>query len=399
MSSLLIISALFPPEPVVSANLSKDIAETFAENNDVLVICPFPTRPDGFSFNTELINTRYKVKRIKSFTSPKSTIIGRFYESYSFGRSCVRYMRKDAKKYKCIYINSWPLLSQYMIVKEAKRNNIPCVLHVQDIYPESLLNKISFGKGLVNKLLLPIDKYILHNSELIIAISENMKRSLVATRNIPSEKVEIIPNWQDERSFINYRPNCNTVCLDKNTTTRFMYLGNIGPVAGIDYVIRAFHKAKLENAELVIAGEGSRKMDCMHLVNELEINNIKFLEVPEGMVPAVQDQADVLLLPVKKNAAMSSIPSKLPAYMFSSKPIIGSLDIESDTAKAIVNSGCGLVVPPEDEGELINAFVKASEWSVLERIQKGNCGFEYAMQHFSKKSNLLKLVLLINRLL
>ena len=72
-----------------------------------------------------------------------------------------------------------------------------------------------------------------------------------------------------------------------------------------------------------------------------------------------------MLLPLKKGAAMSSIPSKLPAYMFSKKPIIGSLDVQSDTARAIIESDCGLVVEPENEQALINAFKEAVHLSLI----------------------------------
>ena len=46
--NILIISAVFPPEPVVSANLSRDLAEELSKNNQVTVLCPKPTRPNGF---------------------------------------------------------------------------------------------------------------------------------------------------------------------------------------------------------------------------------------------------------------------------------------------------------------------------------------------------------------
>jgi glycosyltransferase involved in cell wall biosynthesis len=138
---------------------------------------------------------------------------------------------------------------------------------------------------------------------------------------------------------------------------------------------------------------------CIELANSYNATNIEFLPVPEGMVPEIQNKSDVMLLPVKKNGAMSSIPSKLPAYMFSSKPIIGSLDLESDTAKSILESGCGIVVEPENEVELINAMKEASEWSKQVLEEKGNAGFEYAVLNFSKKENLQKVVTVIENII
>lgn len=53
MSNILIISAVFSPEPVVSAKLSEDIANELGLSNEVTVIAPKPTRPLGFKFNKQ----------------------------------------------------------------------------------------------------------------------------------------------------------------------------------------------------------------------------------------------------------------------------------------------------------------------------------------------------------
>ena len=149
-----------------------------------------------------------------------------------------------------------------------------------------------------------------------------------------------------------FRSEINAV----NSILSFMYLGNIGPVAGVEFLIHSFVKANLKRARLIIAGSGSRKQSCIELARYYQDAAIEFWDVPDGKVPEVQSQADIMLLPVKRGAAMSSIPSKLPAYMFSRKPIIASLDLQSDTARAIVESDCGIVVDAENEQALIGAL-------------------------------------------
>lgn len=400
MKRILLISAVFPPEPVVSALLSRDLAETLANGNAVTVLCPLPTRPEGFSFEETTVDVRnFKVMRLGSYTCPASSIIGRMRESYSFGKHCVRFIKNNYPEIDCIYLNSWPLLSQYLIVRIAKRLRIPSIIHVQDIYPESLVGKLQVGGGFLKKILLPFDRYILKNSTSIIAISENMKNTLVNTRSIQHEKVTVVANWQNEDDFISFRNSKSTMIENHTGSFTFMYLGNNGPLAGVEFLISSFVKANIPNSKFVIAGSGSKTKNCIHLANSLNADNVEFIQVPEGKVPVVQDRADVLLLPVKKNGAMSSIPSKLPAYMFSAKPIIGSLDMESDTARAINDSDCGIVVEPENEDELITAMRKASQWDIVLREEKGNAGFNYAILNFSRKSNLDKVVSVIQNVL
>jgi glycosyltransferase involved in cell wall biosynthesis len=393
--NILIISCVFPPEPVVSAKLSHDIAVSLSEKGDVVtVVSPKPTRPYKFKFELSETNNNFEHIILDSYTCPQSNIAGRLIESYSFGKKCSKYIRENRNKIDKIYLNSWPLFSQYFIVKEAKKHNIPSIVHVMDIYPESLTNKISIGSGLVQKTLLPIDKYILRNTEKVICISENMKQHLSQSRDLPVSKLHIVHNWQDEESFITFKNNNLTANNDEMPFT-FMYLGNNGPVAGVEFLIQSFVDANIKNSQLIVAGGGSRTEACKKLADRLGATNVKFILVPDGKVPEIQSKADVMLLPVKKGGAMSSIPSKLPAYMFSAKPIIGSLDEISDTAKAIIDADCGIVVSPENKNELIAAMRNISVWakSVLE--EKGENGFNYAMKYFSRSRNLEKLIRIV----
>ena len=392
---ILIISAVFPPEPVVSSQLSLDIATELSKNKAVVVLSPKPTRPYNYTFEHK--DTKHPFEHIitNSYTCPKSSIFGRLRESYSFGKKCVEYIRNNYSDIDCIYQNSWPLFAQFMIVKAAKRYRISIITHVQDIYPESFTNKLSIGGGVVNSVLLPIDKFILENSTKVLCISENMRNQLQKSRKISSEKFEVLANWQDEENFIKYQKNNDTIKQAGKTLFTFMYLGNNGPVAGVDFLIRVFHKAQIPNSQLIIAGSGSKTESCKELVRKLGVENVIFAPVPDGKVPEMQAQSDVMLLPVKSEGAMSSIPSKLPAYMFSAKPIIGSLDLESDTARAIRYANCGIVVEPENEDLLAKAMKDISSWDKKEINEKGLNGFNYAIENFSRENNLKRLIEII----
>jgi len=58
LKNFLILSAVFPPEPVESASISSALAETLSqEGADVEVLCPRPTRPKNFRFKEEIVKT------------------------------------------------------------------------------------------------------------------------------------------------------------------------------------------------------------------------------------------------------------------------------------------------------------------------------------------------------
>lgn len=385
--NIVIISAVYPPEPVVSARLSSDLYHNLKDRGlSVRVIHPCPTRPNGFVFDSKQTLSPDEIVT-DSFTCPQSSLMGRIRESFSFGRSCSEYIAKHHEEIALIYANTWPMGSQYRLVKTAKKYGIPVAMHIQDVYPESLTNKMPvLVGGLLRALILPMDKYILRNSDKVIAISEKMKDYLCTTRGIDTGRCSVVINWQDETEFLEYQENTIPESRDKFT---FMYMGNIGPVAGVDLLIDAFEAAQLNGARLVIAGSGSMKEALREKAKNNQ--NIEFRDVPNGKVPEIQSKADVMMLPIKKGAASSSIPSKLPAYMFSAKPIIGSMDEDSDTASAIKGAKCGVVIEPENLKALATVMKEIAVKDKTELESMGLKGQEFALAHFSKGANLKNL--------
>ena len=391
---ILIASALFPPETVVSANLSYDIALELATNNEVVVLSPKPTRPYGVVFGESYkLNKQFEHVVLNSYTCSRSNIFGRFRESYSLGRHLAKYIDNNHQKISVIYANIWPLFAQRALLKNAEKYDIPVVLHVQDIYPESLSEKIKAMKGLINILFTPIDRKNLELSTHILTISEQMKGYLIKTRRISKDKFSIIHNWQNDSNFVEFQ---GTEVREKDGNFRFLYLGTINITAGVDLLIHAFSKAGMLNASLIIAGDGPDKERCIQIAKKYN-KNICFKSASPKQVPELQAESEVLLLPLKKGVAKTALPSKMTAYMMSGKPIIASIDEDSGAAEIIKLNDCGWVVEAENEGGLIRCMQKAREADsgLLEKM--GDASLQYAKNNLSKVSNLHKISSIINK--
>jgi len=290
------------------------------------------------------------------------------------------------------------LLSQYLIVKIAKKYSIQSIIHVQDIYPESLLQKLPFFKKIFFKLLLPIDIYSLKNSSHVVTISLKIKKYLIESRDLKEGKVGLVYNWQNEEMFLENR-NANDKVPKDNFYFTFMFLGSLNKTSSIESIISAFGTSRLENARLVIAGNGSKKSSLKSLAESFKRSKIEFWDVPMLDVPITQNKADVLILSLKRGASQFAFPSKIIAYMLSEKPIIACVDKDSDTANAIEQANCGWIVPAEDEEALAQTMIMAvsEKESVLRSY--GRNGFNYALENYSKKTNLQKLLTIINHTL
>jgi len=332
---------------------------------------------------------------LPSFSAPKSRLLARMWESFSFGSHVTKYIACMPKQPDVLYVNSWPLFSQLLIARYAKKNCIPMVLQIMDIYPESLTNRLSsISLFLIYKPLKMLDAWIARSASKIVVISENMRNIYVDSRQIPIDSVSYIPTWQDESIFENISArsiSCKKYNIPVHPFT-FLFLGNIGPVAGVDFLIRAFAIADIGNAQLLIVGDGTAKADCIKLTKQLNLTSVHFVSDPEAAnVPALQSMAHVCLLPMKRGNGMSSIPSKLPSYLFSAKPVIATVDRCSDTAHFVRQAECGWVGEPEDCNWLANMMrdvsVLPTEW--LEHL--GQSGKKFGLLHFSKSAGVARL--------
>jgi glycosyltransferase involved in cell wall biosynthesis len=398
---ILIVNCVYDPEPVVSAQIGKCIAEKLEQNfHKVTVICPYPSRPNGFKFHQEFkfdskikvfVNKPYlKVLRFPSLVFPKSNFLGRLLEGISFGLHSYNYIKKNAKQFDIVYMNTWPLFGQLGVALACKSTKTQYIVHVQDLYPESFINKLpNYFSTLMSVTLMPIEKYILRNASEIVVISHYMKSKILSRGKINDHKISIIYNWQDDKIYDSQIQN-----FKDNKCLTFMYLGNIGPVANIPFLIKSFFESKI-NANLIIAGTGSKKNDCIKLVELLDISNVQFLDVPAGFVPQTQSMADILILSTVKSGAKSSIPSKLPSYMFSKKPILGIVDKDTDSYNAIVSSGCGWVVNPEEKTEIMQFFKMINLVPKIELTKMGMNGYRYAKENYSMEINLEKITNII----
>ena len=391
-NKVIIITGVFLPEPIVSASLMADLAEKMSETYNVTVLRPQPTRPLGFQIpEFDIQSLPYEVVEIDSYTCPQSNILGRFLESISMGKACVNYLKTHKDETIFVYNAPWHLFGRKMVAEFCKKNHIPNVTPVQDIYPESLLSKlpkIKLVQKTASALLMPYDMTTLHNATLIHTISKDMRDYLAEHRRIDKSHFVVVRNWQDERAFVEYQEKHQE---EERHPFTFMFMGNVGALAGLEVVIEAFVKSHLNKARLVIAGSGPAREHLQKQASEHKECDIQFWDVPFGQVPATQAKADVMILPVKKGFAHSSIPSKLPAYMFSAKPVLASVDKDSDSAKCIIDAEAGWVCEPEDVDALATAMKSCVRTQVDVLKSMGERGFNYAIDEFSRTKNLQKL--------
>jgi glycosyltransferase involved in cell wall biosynthesis len=391
--NILLVSYIFYPEPIAMSGIVCDMAEELAKEHSVTVLTSYPCRPLGYVFPKKLNKDNWNFKRVivDSYIHPKTNFKERARESISFGRAVKKYITENKDNIDVIYGCIPPLFGQKLIVKCCKKLEIPFVLHIEDIYPEPFLYRLP---GLLGKfmyrLFLPMDKYVLQNSDKVITIGPKLKEYLVKTRNLAAKNVKYVYNWQNEKKFA-----YSTINQSYGELFTFMYVGSLSVAANLLYIAECFIKAKPTNTRFVFAGSGNLKEKLQQIATGNPDVKIEFLEAKSDKIPDIQARANILVLPLQKSVSLRAFPSKFPAYLFSKKPVLACVEHESDVAECINQAQCGWIVEPDNSETLINLFKTLPHKSKEELMKRGKSGFEYSQQHFTRKVNLEKIVNII----
>lgn len=388
---ILIISAVFPPEQVTSALMTYDIAKELGKAYDVTVLRPRPTRPMGKQFEMiDLPEEPFETILVNSYTCPETRLLGRMKESVSFSEQCSTYIKTHKDEIDFIYNGAWQLFGVYMVAKTAVRLKIPYLITVQDIYPESLLTGHHYPsviKKIVRKFFLPMDKYYTSHAVKVRTISDEMADYMSQTRCLPREHYVVMNNWQNDEDFENLPENKKGAgCIV------FAYVGSINVHANVELIIKAYHNANLDNAELQIYGGGNQKEQCLALVRELGDESISFGLVSREEVPAIQAKADITVLALPKGNGGICLPSKMTSYMLSGKPILASIDKGSTAERFINEAQCGLAVEPDDIDALTEGFKMFSRMDRVDLERMSVNSRRFALDNLTRKANLPKVI-------
>ncbi len=274
----------------------------------------------------------------------------------------------------------------FSVVKHKK-----LVLLLQDIWPN---NASEIGairnNGFFDRIFTCIQRYVYKKADAIITISEDMKRT-IANAGCASEKIFVAHNWSylDELVSINWSDNefVKAYNLEKGVF-RVVYAGNIGALQNVEMIIHAaaiLHERS--DIRFAIIGEGINKKKITEMVRAQGLRNIDFYPYQTNdMATHIYAMADVNIIPLRKGAIYTALPSKTAVCLACGKPIIACIDKESSFAKTLHEYGAADVVTPDDAEELAQAIVRIKKEDDS-HIKMGSAAVKYFEDYFRKAGN------------
>ena len=263
----------------------------------------------------------------------------------------------------------------------------PVIYNAQDLFPEAYLASRELREGWISRAMSRLATRIYRAADRITVITDSFAEA-IAVRGIAREKVVVIPNFVDTTA-VKPLPRDNSFCRRHGLDNRFviMYAGNIGYTHGAEMLVDAAEKlAGIPGLLFLVIGGGSKQTDLARLARERRLANMRFLPTqPPEFLPEMLAAADVFVLTSKPGVGKTSFPGRIYNFLLAARPIVASIDENSDLAKALHSGGAGIVTAPGNVEDFCQAITDLYQDSAR-RESLGRSGADYMARHYSPQA-------------
>lgn len=361
------------------------ICEQLVENGHrITVLTGLPNYPTGVippeyrkGHRDEIINGVH-VLRVKEIARKKGPV--RLFLNYlSFWINATRAVRKLKSEYDKVFVYQLsPVFMGLPAVSFAKKNHIPLITYVCDLWPESIKMYIKSEKNPMFKWVKRLSHKLYASSDKLLCQSPSFLDYLRDVHGIDDNRMEYLPAFADEDYLSHDFTNDNGI-------VDFVFLGNLGIAQNLLSVLRAVNIiSDTPGFKVHFVGDGTSLPEMKQYVKENNLESIVafYGRRPVEEMPKFYELADACLVSLKADSAVGlTFPAKVQGYMAAGKVILGM--IEGSTKNVVEEAQCGVCVPADD----IDGFANVLKDFVVNTYRYkdyGNNGRLYFSTHFRK---------------
>jgi glycosyltransferase involved in cell wall biosynthesis len=262
--------------------------------------------------------------------------------------------------------------------------DIPFVLHVQDLWPESITESSMIRTRIVGRMvkaaLTPWLTFTYRSAAATIAIAPTMGEMLVK-RGVSVEHLHVVLNWSSEEYQL----------ASKATGARsglvVTYAGNIGALQDLETIVQAAHRVQdLSGFRLVLVGSGTAEPGLKALVADLGAFSVEFRgRVDPTQMGEIYADSDFQIVSLKDlDIFRGTIPSKLQSSLLHGVPVITT--VAGDASALVSENQLGLVAKPGDVDSVAAAFRDAYAMSEQDRSLMSHRARDFYDAHMGREA-------------
>lgn len=366
---ILITTQVFPPERHPTAVMVEELASHLGtRGHDVTVVCGFPHHPRGRligNYRKQMLlrerSGSIDVIRGWHFTSESASIFVRAAVMASQALGTMAAALIAGNKPDLVINYGPPLIGPFFTSAVARRAGVPMVTVIYDIYPDVAIETGKVRNRLIIGVARWVERKTYNMSDRIVVLSDGFRRTLTEVKGVDFRKVDVVPVWLDPDEIRpSLRENCwrDQIGIGPNAFV-VLYAGTIGIISGAEVMTDVADRLRAEpNLVLLFVGEGELKDTIESRARARGLRNIQFLPFQDrSRLNNVQATADVSVVTLAEGRGRTSVPSKVIGYMAAGRPVIASVDRDSDTAACVLAGPSGVVVSPGDATQIADAIL------------------------------------------
>jgi len=230
----------------------------------------------------------------------------------------------------------------------AWRARVPVVVLVYDVYPDSLVTRLSLPTPLVRL----VDRLVgagLRRADAVVMLGARMREALVA-RHALTGPTAVIATGGDPAVFVDAPVTDAALAARLEGRIVIGHVGNAGSVhdvATLAAAIRAVHLARPGRTAVVLATRGDRAAELLDPLAGLpDVEVLPPLDGPTWRW--LTGRIDVTCVGLGPASGVVSMPSRVHSTLAAGGAVLAVAPAESDLADLVRGSGAGVVVAPGD---------------------------------------------------
>jgi len=273
------------------------------------------------------------------------------------------------------------------LVRRLKRLwRCPAYLVLRDIFPKWALDAGLIRRGLIFKFLRRRELQQYAIADIIGVQSPGNLDYFRDELSGRSYRLDVLHNWAslDEGVLPDLRFRENLGLQDK---VIFFYGGNIGVAQDMDNIVRLAEALRDDQrAFFLLAGEGSEVERLKVLTSEKRLTNLRIHPaLDQRQYLSLLSEVDVGLISLARSLKTQNFPGKMLGYMYSSLPMLASLNPGNDLATLIDQHQAGLWCTNGEDQRLLGHAHRLLADAELRR-QLGANGRKLLAKRFSARA-------------
>jgi colanic acid biosynthesis glycosyl transferase WcaI len=353
---ILLLNEYYPPDTSATAKMAAQVAETLARRHEVTVVAGRPSYdPDEF-YPFRILRREKRnsvdVECVGSTAYPRHRMRRRISNYLSYLALAIP--RAVALRPDVVLAMTDPPVAGIAGAFVARMAGRPFVYNIRDLYPDMAIGGDIVRPAKWVERWEKMHRDALKQAARVIVLGDDM-RDRIISKGIASERVVVVRDGAAFSSTLPERSDPLVREIRCGFSFVVLHAGNLGFYGAWDTLLKAGEILRNEGAGFVFVGDGANRASIAAAA--AAIPNIRFLPFrPVAQVPHVMMAGDLHVITVRRGLEGVVVPSKLYSTLAAGRPVLAVAPRESDAARIVVESGCGIAADPDDPRAVAEAI-------------------------------------------